>query len=302
MIFALSFSSTKESDGSYLGRIVWRTEMHPGHSLVVWGYDFSIDGTDVVDIRGPYRVMDNYEDTNGDITYMDLSPDRKTLAYHFFIFGAGSSIRMVNIDACVKNDGCTLDSDSNGLVLAERNLTEAEYVESAAWGPHGERVYYLRYSRVKPEFFKLQYVDLPIGWNGDWWKLETFKPEEKTLVSTLEQPDFPWFYSKIASGIIDESEILTVRISTDSGCGYISFIDVKTCEDPAPENKCLVEPMFFGRNPSLTRQGNVIHNYYREGAPICTKWGGTVGNYDGTEVTKVLKGFMPDAAGGFPWQ
>jgi hypothetical protein len=120
-------------------------------------------------------------------------------------------------------------------------------------------------------------------------------------VSTLEQPDFPRF-SQIASGIIDEREILAVQVPTDSGCGYISFIDVATCKDEEPDNECLVEPKFFGVNPSLTRQGNVIHHYYREGAPICTKWGGTVGNYDGTEVTKVLNGFMPDAAGGIPWQ
>lgn len=101
--------------------------------------------------------------------------------------------------------------------------------------------------------------------------------------------------------MIDESEILTVRIPTDSWCGYISLIDVELCEEEESENECLVEPMFFGVNPSLTRQGNVIHNYYREGAPFCSKWGGTVGNYDGTEVTKVLNGFMPDAAGGIPW-
>ncbi len=104
LIHALSYSSTKEGDGSYLGRIVWRTNLSPGNFRVVWGYDFSINGTDVGDIRDPYRVMDNYEDTNKNITSMDLSPDRKTLAYHFYISGADSSIRMVNIDACVDNN------------------------------------------------------------------------------------------------------------------------------------------------------------------------------------------------------
>lgn len=299
LIHALSYSSTKEGDGSYLGRIVWRTNLSPGNFRVVWGYDFSINGTDVGDIRDPYRFMDNYEDTNKNITSMDLSPDRKTLAYHFYISGADSSIRMVNIDACVANT-CTLDSDK-GLVLAEPNLPQAEYLESPAWGPFGERVYYRRGSgyQVEPEFFKLQYVDLPKGWNGDWSELESFVPAESTLVSTLEQPDFPRF-SEIASGIIDMREFLTVRISADSGCGYISFIDVATCEVEEPENECLVEPMFLGNNPSFTRQGNVIHNYWRNGPSICSKWGHTVGNYDGTEVTAVLKGFMPDAAGGTP--
>ena len=300
LIHALSFSSTKEDDGTYLGRIVWRTNLSPGNFRAVWGYDFSINGTDVGNIRGPYRVMDNYEDTSKNITSMDLSPDRKTLAYHFYISGADSSIRMVNIDACVGNNACTLDS-VNGLVLAEPNLPQAEYLGSPAWGPLGERVYYRRGSgyQVEPEFFKLQYVDLPEGWNGDWSELESFEPAESTLVSTLEQPDFPRI-SGMASGIIDEGEILTVKIPTDSGCGYISFIDVATCEEPG--NECLVEPKFFGVNPSLTRQGNVIHIYYRESAPMCYGWGGTVGSYDGTEVTKVLNGFKPDAAGGFPWQ
>jgi len=117
LIHALSFSSTKEDDGSYLGRIVWRTILSPENFYVVWGYDFSIDGSDVGDTRGPYRVMDNYEDTSKKITYMDLSPDRKTLAYHFYITDVDSSIRMINIDACV-DDVCTLDT-SDGLVLAK---------------------------------------------------------------------------------------------------------------------------------------------------------------------------------------
>jgi hypothetical protein len=101
LIHALSFSSTKEDDGLYLGRIVWRTILSPENFYVVWGYDFSIDGTDVGETFGPYLIMDNHDDTNKKITSMDLSPDRKTLAYHSCISDADSSIRMVNIDACV---------------------------------------------------------------------------------------------------------------------------------------------------------------------------------------------------------
>lgn len=289
LIYALSFSATYENEGVYLGRIVWRTMKVPDE--VVWGYDFAVDEPNVVPVDGPYRVLDNEGDSSKNISnIMDLSPDRSTLAYYFWNSDYDGSIRIMNVDDCAYL-GCDFDT-SLSLALAEKSGADQESLGTPAWGPLSTRVYYKRSSKVEPAFSNLQYVDMPVGWTGSVSDLGTFEPEEKTLVSSLDQPDLPTI-SQISSGVINGSEALAVVIPTDSGCGYVSLIDVQTCN-----GSCLPEPMFFGVRPSITMEGALIHNYYREKANVCSKWGGTVGLYDGLNVSSVLKGFMPDAASG----
>lgn len=303
MVYALTYSATRISKGHYLGRIVWRMKFHPTDVISLWSYDFKIVDSEVLYISGPDPVMNNEDNTDKRITRIDLSPDRMSLAYNMYTRNSDEagddSIRMVHVDTCIILDGCNIESDFS-LVLAEPGEPEGEYVESPAWGPLGERVYYRHYSRNEPEWWKLQYIDLPEGWNGDWSVLESFEPVEATLVSIPEQSDFPRV-SEVAGGFTDLMGVtLAVQFSIESECGHIGYIDVEACV--ADQDNCSVELMFFGSNPSLTREGMVIHNYMRDPSRICNKWGGTVGLFDGTQVSTLLKGFMPDAAGGIPWE
>lgn len=292
LIHGLRFSASREN-GSYFGRIVWKTISDSVRTL--WNYDFGIVGVDVEHVDGPRLIMDNSDDTNKKISVFDLSPDRKTLVYKFWITGEESSIRLVHVDACTNTGGCTLDPEIS-LALAEVNEPGVDFMGLPAWGLYGDRVYFTRHFESGPEYNKLQYIDLPVGWNDPWPELPSFTVSELTLVSTLVLSDFPLIY-KIASGNIGEDEVLAVRIPSGE-CYDIAFINLNLC-DPT---MCEVVPKFYGTNASWTWHGGIIHNYTRDGSKLCSKWGGTVGLFDGTEVTSVLKGFMPDAAGSVPLQ
>jgi len=303
----LNFSSFVDG-GVTFGRVVWLSKI-TGVYAIVWGYDFSISGTDVLPTKGLREILINGDYWNQSIYHTDLAPDTATLTYELVLKNPDTeeyefSVRMIDIEHC---DGlpsaCSFDDD-RALVFASIGPTSdfSESVSVPTWGPLGKRIYFLHYQDA---YKVLQFIELDNDWKGEDWKGEDWPPGFilKDLYSSENQPEFNRM-RRLASGIMgdaeNKAEYLAVEFPHElTNCGYIYFINVENC-DRADEPVCFTDLEFAGTNPSWTRDGKVIHNYLAPKQKACWPWGWAVGLYDGSNPGELHDGYRPNAAGGLP--
>jgi len=306
----IRFSTIEE--GGVSGRVMWRTRFGPSR-YSVWFQDFTVDGTDISLTGSKRELLHNFY-PGPQTPYilsvgggMDLSPDMATLALTLIKVNESGgdvlSLRLLNVDELIQacsEDSCPplpLDLENDAAFLLDE-ITDADVNSDdlhfwyPSWGPLGERLYVI--DQYVSDLAALQYYDL--DWPESSWPPQATGPE--TLFSASDYPDISniKYFREPKAGIADDGrEYIAIRIGIDY-CPRIFVLDVAACEaDPAD---CIPpEPMFAGRFPSWTKNGDLVHEYLG-----WTDQGnchdGDLGVWDGDTLKFLMKGREPDAAGG----
>ena len=262
------FSSVEEA-GNFYGRVVWRrlTDLGSGY----WTLDFTNDGTEIAFLGDAEQILYMPRETapnlNSHLSWMDLSPDARTLAFQYFTEDATEQREYLNLlklgefgQVCGE-ESCPLDPGS------AFTLYEGEYIDDGrsfmfdpSWGPLGERLYL----RTDPytESAALQYYDLQ-------WPEAGWPPEAAGPTALFRAEDYP--------------------NTTDVTWHVVgSFRDA-----PA-------DPEFAGRFPGWNREGKLIHEYMGWTVQGNCHFS-ELGVWDGTSLNPILTGQWPDAASGLPY-
>lgn len=271
--------SSDTSDGEFEGRVVWAKHRY-GEPQSVGLFDFSINAGQVVPNAGMPKIIMNNDivGTGWNIEDLDLSPNMQTLVYRINDYREVEPdfvrIFSLNIGDCLLAT-CPFNHGEE-LYFIEEWPDSTESLDSPVWGALGDRIYFVE--RTGDTYFmKFLWVDGA--------KLETlfvFGGEERIF--------------DVSSGIMGSREVLALEIGSDPyihGCRSIYTLDVDMCEHSA----CELNWRFGGIWPSWTRDGKLIHTY--QGTRIkrqCKT--DTVGVWDGSDLSSLLKGYEPEAAGG----
>ena len=277
--------SSGESDGVFMGRVIWRIHYYY-EPQSVWKYDFTIEeGQIVSEPDEPTRIM-NYEDVETgldlDINDLDLSPDMQSLVYRLSYFRVEDPdyfrIFTLDIADCIE-DVCPFGYGQQRYFI-ERGTDTVKYLRSPVWGPLGDRIYFIEREN---DTHYVKYIDV-----------SSTQTTPKTLFSTENGERM----HEVSSGITGTGEHLALEIGNDPlirfRCRNIYTLNVKNCEEL---QNCELNRVFAGIYPSWSRDGNLIHTYHGlKFRRNCSA--GKLGLWDGSNLGILTEGYEPEAAGG----